>query len=85
MVTIYSLKTCPFCVELKEGLDKEGIKYTEKDISVKKYETEFDKISELTKTDSIPIMLIDKQVFAPDVSFKSIEEAIGLAKKFSQV
>ena len=84
MVVIYSLKGCPFCEQLKEGLEKEGIEYKDKDIDIPKYEEEFDKISSVSNTESIPVMLIGKQIFAPDVSFKTIEECIGLAKKFSQ-
>ena len=85
MVKIYSLKTCPFCIELKEGLDKEGIQYEDRDIGTPKYEKEFNRISEVSKNEVIPLMIIGKQMFVPDVSFNSIEEAIDLAKKFTQV
>ena len=84
MVIIYTLDGCTFCSQLKEGLDKEKIKYKEKDIDVPKYEYEFDKLSNLTKSEGVPVMVIGKQIFAPEVSFKTIGEAVSLAKKFTQ-
>jgi glutaredoxin len=78
------MKTCPYCVELKEKLDAEGIKYQDRDIDNPKFEAEFDKIAEQSDNDSIPVMIIGKQLFLPDVSFKSIDEAVMLAKKFNQ-
>ena len=81
---VYSLKTCPYCTELKEGLDKEGIKYEDRDVENPKYNAEFELIVKLSGEDSIPVMVIGKEVFVPDVSFNSIEEAINLAKKFNQ-
>lgn len=84
MITIYTLKGCSFCTRLKEGLNKEGLEYTEKDIDIPENEAEYDKFAEMADTDSVPIMTVGKQLFVPDVSFKSIEEAVALAKKFSQ-
>ena len=81
---VYSLKTCPYCTDLKEGLDKEGIKYEDRDVDNPKYNAEFEHISKLSGDDSIPVMVIGKEVFVPDISFNSIEEGIILAKKFNQ-
>ena len=32
-VIIYTKETCPYCIDIKNKLDDEGIKYTEKEIS----------------------------------------------------
>ena len=64
-------------------MNREGLNYTEKDVDVPEYEVEFDAIAEKTESDSLPIMLIGNQVFIPETSFSTIDEAIELAKKFS--
>jgi glutaredoxin len=84
MIVVYTLDGCPFCDKLKEGLTKNKIKFITKDIENPKYGAEFDKICEFSNTETVPVMLIEKQVFVPDVSFKTIDEAVDLAKRFNQ-
>jgi glutaredoxin len=82
MIKLYTIEGCQYCNQLKELLDKDGIKYEIVDVSLQENEAEFEKIYEVTKTDHVPTMKIGNQVFAPNVSFNSISEAFGLAKKF---
>ena len=84
MIEIYTLDNCPFCNELKEGLTAEGIEYVEKDVSIPKFEAEYDVLADRFDTDDVPVMVIDKRVFIPDVSFKNISDAVGLAKRFTK-
>jgi glutaredoxin len=82
MIRIYSIPDCPYCTELKEILIQEGVEFTDVDVNLPENEEEYDKIHEMTKSDEVPIVLVNKQLLVPNVSFKSIREAADLAKKF---
>jgi glutaredoxin len=82
MVTIYTMKNCPYCAELKELLTTENIEFNDIDIDDKEYEKEVNEIMEASKANEIPIIRVEKQLFVPNVSFKSITEAVELTKKF---
>ena len=85
MIRIYSMEDCPYCTELKEMLDSEGLEYTDIDINDKDNKEEADKVFEVTKCDSVPIARVGNQLLAPDISFTSIEEAFELIKRFNRV
>jgi glutaredoxin len=82
MVTIYTMKNCPYCAELKELLTTENIEFNDIDIDDKEHEKEVNEIMEASKANEIPIIRVEKQLFVPNVSFKSITEAVELTKKF---
>lgn len=82
MIRIYSIPECPYCTELKEILTNEGVEFTDVDVNLPENEEEYDKIHEMTKSDEVPIVLVNKQLLVPNVSFKSIREAADLTKKF---
>jgi glutaredoxin len=82
MIRIYSIPECPYCTELKEILTNEGVEFTDVDVNLPENEEEYDKIYEMTKSDEVPIVLVNKQLLVPNVSFKSIREAADLTKKF---
>lgn len=81
-VTIYTMSDCPYCADLKEKLTKENIEFRNVDIDFPENQEEFNKILEVSKAEEVPILKIDKQLFVPNVSFKSITEAVELTKKF---
>lgn len=81
-VTIYTMSDCPYCTDLKEKLTKENIEFRNVDIDLPENQEEFNKILEVSKAEEVPILKIDKQLFVPNVSFKSITEAVELTKKF---
>lgn len=81
-IRLYGFEGCPYCQELKERFDKDKIDYDYIDIDNEKYKDEVKKIMEIGKTDSVPIVLVNKVVLSPEVSFKSIKEAHTLTKKF---
>ena len=62
--------------------DKDGLDYIYVDIEDKKNDKEVDKVMEIGKTDSVPIILVNKTLLSPEVSFKTIQEAFDLTKKF---
>lgn len=81
-VTIYTMSDCPYCADLKEKLTNENIEFRNVDIDLPENQEEFNKILEVSKAEEVPILRIDKQLFVPNVSFKSITEAVELTKKF---
>ena len=76
------MENCPYCAQLKDLLTGEGIEFEDIDINKPENKEESDMIFKVTKVDSVPIVRVGKHLFAPDVSFTSIEEAFELTKKF---
>ena len=74
------MENCPYCKELKELYDKEGIEYENVDINLQENEEESNKVFKVTGVDSVPIVKVGNQLLAPDVSFTSIEEAFEITK-----
>jgi glutaredoxin len=81
-VRLYGFEGCPYCQELKTLMEDEGMEFDYIDIENDKYKDEVKKIMEIGKTDSVPIVLVNKVILSPEVSFKSIKEAHQLTKKF---
>jgi glutaredoxin len=81
-LTIYTMADCPYCAELKKLLEQENIEYRNVDIDLPENEEEFNQIIEVSKAEEVPIIRIEKQLFVPNVSFKTINEAVELTKKF---
>jgi glutaredoxin len=89
VTVIFTMKGCPFCVELKEMLEKEDIFFVDRDIH--EHEEEYDLFVELTGNDFVPaFMLIESpesnepitELFAPDRDFDDINEGFKIIKKF---
>lgn len=76
------MQNCPYCKELKDLLDGEALPYEEVDINAPENKEECDKIFEVSKCDSVPIIRVGNQILAPDISFYSIKEAFDMTKKF---
>lgn len=82
MIKVYSIPECPYCTELKEILTNEGVQFIDVNVNLPENEEEYNKIYEITKSDEVPIVLVNKQLLVPNVSFKSITECASLTKKF---
>lgn len=82
MVKIYSIPECPYCTELKDMLKNEGVEFVDVNVNLPENEAEYKKVSELTKSDDVPVVRVGKQLLVPNVSFRSIREAADLTKKF---
>lgn len=82
MVKIYGFSACPYCKELKELLTKDGIQFIDVDIDLPENQEEFNKVMEIANADEVPIVRVGTQLLVPNVSFKSIAEAVELTKKF---
>ena len=79
-INIYTIPECPFCTKLKGLLDETNIKYDELNVYDDENEQLFDSLVELSGSESVPMITIGKHLLAPDVNFKSIEEAVKLIK-----
>jgi glutaredoxin len=82
MIKVYSIPACPYCNELKDILTKEGIEFIDINVNLPENEAEYNELHKLTKSDEVPIVKVGKQLLVPNVSFKSIQEAAELTKKF---
>lgn len=81
-VKLYGFEGCPYCQELRELFEGDDITFTYVDVDLKENKAEFKKIMEIGKTDSVPVILVHNTILSPEISFKSIEEAFKLTKKF---
>ncbi len=69
MIRIYSIPDCPYCVELKEILTKEGIAFIDVNVNLPENQKEYNQLHEITKSDDVPIVKVGKQLLVPNVSF----------------
>lgn len=80
MVRLYSMKNCPFCDEMKKYLTEGEIEFVEIDIQKNEHKAEFNKIKTISNADSVPIVLVGKQILVPERSFRTIKEGYLLVK-----
>jgi glutaredoxin len=84
-VIIYSQDGCPYCSELKEGLEGNNIKFIVRDIG--KYEDEWKLVSSITDNEYVPTAcVIDEKThkskfLAPDRDWQDISECVDKIKK----
>lgn len=89
IAVLFTMKTCPHCIVLKELLEKEGIDYVDRDIY--EYEEDYDMFVEATGSDFVPaFMLIEDfesekpktSLFVPDRDFNDVDEGLKIIKEF---
>jgi glutaredoxin len=88
IVIVFTMKGCPYCVELKEILDKSNIDYINRDID--EYSEEYDMFSDVVGNEYVPaLMLIENpendtksHLYAPERDFNELEEALNIIKEF---
>jgi glutaredoxin len=86
-VVVYTMKGCPYCVELKELLVKENIEFVDRDIE--ENEEEYDLFTQVVENDYVPALLIVKEggkdiqsfLYAPERDYNELSEAVDLVKK----
>lgn len=81
MVRIYTIKDCAFCDEMKKHLTESKINFVEVDVEDNRNKREFDKLVEISKADSVPILLVNNKILVPNRSFKTIKEGFEITKK----
>lgn len=86
-VIVYTMKGCPFCVELKEMLKENNIEFFDRDIH--EYKDEYDMFTEITDNEFIPALLIIEGygenyksfLYAPERDYNELTEAVAIVKK----
>ncbi len=81
-IRLYGFESCPYCKELMGLYDKNELEYDYVDIDLDVYKKEVEQIMKLANSESVPIILVNKTLLSPEISFKSIDEALELTKKF---
>jgi glutaredoxin len=88
VVVLFTMKGCPFCDDMKNMLEEEGIDFVNRDIY--EYEEEFNLFAEITNSDYVPaFMLIENpetepksELFAPDRDYENITEGVKIIKEW---
>ena len=83
-VIVYTMKGCPFCVDFKEILTKEGIEFFDRDIE--KYKDEYDTFTQITENDMIPALLViegddtnyESFLYTPERNYNELTEAVDI-------
>ena len=79
-VTIYTSKTCPYCAQVKELLEKEHIGFEEK--LVDKHEEEWKNVSYLTGLPTLPTINFENNYFIPGRDFGNPENLVNVLREY---
>jgi len=77
-IRVYTIKGCAYCHDLISSLIALNLPYHEVDVNLPQHEDEFSTLMGITGSDEIPIVVIEKRILAPNISFHTIEELIHL-------
>jgi glutaredoxin len=90
VTVVYSMKGCPFCVEMKEELDKKNIPFLERDID--EFEDEYEEFVKITGNDYVPALMLltldenddahNVKFLAPDRDYNDISEGIEMIESY---
>ena len=82
-VLVFTMKSCAYCVEVKEELNKNDIKYKEIDISTQ--DKKWLEISTLTGIPSTPTIYYKDTIFVPARDFGNPQQVVNIIKTFEPV
>jgi glutaredoxin len=88
VVVVFTMQGCPYCVDMKDMLVKEGIEFVDRDID--EYEEEYNMFVEITENEFVPaFMLIENpetepisELYAPDRDYQDIEDGVKIIKEW---
>ena len=86
-VIVYTMQGCPFCVDFKGMLTKEGIEFFDRDIDT--YSDEYDTFVQITENYMILALLIIEGdgkdhksfLYAPERNYNELTEAVDIIKQ----
>ena len=81
-VTIYTIKTCPYCKQIKEELIKNNIEFEEKLTSETK--KEWQKVTNFTRMPTTPMIYYKNNYFVPGRDFGNPQGLINILKEFKE-
>lgn len=84
---VFTMKGCPWCEEMKKGLQENNIEFIDRDIN--QYEEEYKLFVEITENDFVPSFMIindpndltKTELFAPNRDFDGIEKGIEIIRE----
>lgn len=87
LLILFTMKGCPFCVMMKEQLEKENIHFYERDID--EHSDEYDMFVEITENEYVPAFMIVESpndepntlLFAPERDFNEIEDGVKIIRE----
>lgn len=87
---LYTMEGCPYCMMIKEELNKNNIEFIERDIHI--FEEEYDEFVKVTKNDYVPsfmLLTIDEnyntenvKLLAPERDYHDINEGVRMVKNY---
>ena len=90
VVILFSMKSCPHCVHIKELFDEHNIPYVDRDIH--EYEDEYEEFVRVTENEYVPAMMLltldeeenasNVRLLAPDRDYEDIFEGVEMVKKY---
>ena len=78
----FSMEGCPHCDNLKNQLKEANINFIEKDVD--ENERLYESFSRKVDSEYLPAVIVDKKVFLPERSFKTIDDGVELIKRYLQ-
>ena len=78
-ISVFSMKCCPHCDNLKNKLKENNIEFVEIDIDDN--ELLYERFSKKVNNEFLPAILVGKTAYVPEKSFTTIDEAVELVKK----
>lgn len=78
-ISVFSMKGCPHCDNLKNKLKENNIEFVEIDID--ENELLYERFSKKVNNEFLPAILVGKTAYVPEKSFTTIDEAVELVKR----
>ena len=78
-ISVFSMKGCPHCDNLKNKLKANNIEFVEIDIDDN--ELLYERFSKKVNNEFLPAILVGKTAYVPEKSFTTIDEVVELVKK----
>jgi len=75
-IVIFTMKSCPYCKEIKDLLIEKDIKFTEKDKS--EFDKDWFRVVQLTGIPMLPTLTVRGEYFVPTRDFRNPNEAINI-------
>ena len=82
-ITIYTTKTCNYCKQMKDELEKEKIQFEEK--LTEDFKEEFQQIVNLTSINMTPIIEYKNEYFLPGRDYMNPKQLIEILKVFEKL
>lgn len=87
ILLLYTMKGCPFCVEMKQKLEENNISFYERDIH--ENEEEYDMFTQITENEYVPAFMIvespdaepNSLLFAPGRDFDDLDQGVKIIKE----